>query len=270
MRTLAFAALLLLLASALPAFASSPAIRGGSNVTGTSNGSATATLTMTCTAGDIALVAADSKRNTTPANTVSVSGGGLTWARHGSSDQFPTSAGNFNDREVWWAYDAAGMSGATVTITASSTSDAIAAIGFCVSGQNSNTAPFDPNGGIPFVTHAGDCGVGFPCGTIGTDNANDLLLGILGAPSAMTCGGPCFVPPAGWTTLDAIHDPSNTYAGIAVIYKSVSATQSAATANFGSGPSFWSLAYTAITADASAPPGGGTSAGSLGLRGVGH
>lgn len=85
-----------------------------------------------------------------PPSVSAVSGGGLTWARR--SQFFNTeSGGPTQTQEVWWAYAAAQVSAASITITESSASfiNTRVAIILSVSGVTSTSAPWDANVAVP-------------------------------------------------------------------------------------------------------------------------
>lgn len=243
-------------------------IDGTAKNIGTGVSSFTVTLSTTLT-NDIIVVLGSCESAGGAVSVSSVSGGGLTWARRGTTFQYSnaTPGGHI---DVFWALAPSALSSTVITLTLSGTTDDCSAVAFGVNGANTTT-PWDTNVSIPAT--ASSAGSATPSvGGVSTTSANTMLLGFFGqgngaAPTSPTAGtGYALVDP----TNGCAPNGSGSFSSNACVqFQVVSSTQASVTVAFGSsvgGPQ-------GIIADAiqQASGGGGATCvkGSLALMGAG-
>lgn len=134
------------LAIACPAYAA-PALDGSAQGSACSATNPTATLTTAQTNDVIIAIAGDENNDmSSPAPTMTISGGGLTW--HKEWDINDTGSGNLSvyvDRTLWYAVAASTLTSQTITATLSGSTDASGLVVFGVSGADTSTI-FDQAG----------------------------------------------------------------------------------------------------------------------------
>lgn len=184
----------------------------GQNFTGFST-TTTFSDTITTTVPNCLILAFAVDNSTGGFENETVSGGGLTWTMR--SEQRYTTPGVYgNTIEVWWAI-AASAGSYTITNTATgATSGSFNTMRlFAISGADTLT-PFDMAN--PTSVQASGSSGSLPTVNISTNNANDLLLGFVTAPS----GGISTTPATGWTVVGTASTSQ------LIEQKSVTATQS--------------------------------------------
>ena len=195
---------------------------------GPSVSSIAATLT-TAQTNDIIIVTVVTNDYSAYRTVSSVSGGGLTWARRGTSVQW-TDATYKNNHEVWWAVAASPLSSVAITATLSASATYATIFAFGVSGADTTT-PWDTNGALPAsATHLTPTSL--PTVNVSTSASKTMILGFESDTDAANCSAG-----SGYT---AIHDADGSN-GFAIEYKVVSATQSALAVNVTTSVTNWAI-----------------------------
>lgn len=221
----------------------SPTIDGHNSAAATGSFAAI-TLTTTNTNDVIVFAVYNENNSATQRQVSSITGGGLTFvSRGGYIGADPARPGNKVALEFWWAFSAAALTAQSFTITMSGTFDDGVVICFGVNGAFSSSLPWDSNSNIPNTGTGGTR-------TFSTSEADDLLIAAYG--SSEPSNPDANAGPTGWSTLTSNGTGGGAlFSSMALYYKSVSATQSAATvfANGNGTPANLAGIVDAITAD---------------------
>jgi hypothetical protein len=170
---------------------------------------------------------------------LTVSGGGLTWAKRSGATN--TNTGQNSRMEVWWAYSATPLAPTSVTITLSATAARWVVMSFGVYFANT-TVPWDVNISLPADSEV-PAGNTPSCTGLSTTNAHDLLLVFDGARNP----GVSTQVPTGFTLITSGNDG---FIGAGCGYKVVTSVQSNITVTWGTSSTDPSqITVDAMTAD---------------------
>jgi len=226
--------------------------KNGSHISGTVTLSTAGT-------GRIVLVhiASELDLNSNYSTVSTVTASGLTFAKLASftsADVSHPHAGQDTQQafEVWWAYASAQLSGTVITVTMSQIPDVCEVYAFAVSGQNSNTNPFD-SGSVANASNATSTGSQVSVTGFSTSQASDMIIQMGSSDAFVTPAA----PGTGWTQLQHqfnYQDSWDNYCNLFGQYKNVSSTQSNITCSFDStSTQYWNSIVYAITASGSGP-----------------
>lgn len=154
--------------------------------------------------------------------------------------------------EVWWAFAAAQLSTEHITVHLSQNADVCEAYAFPVSGQHSNTNPFD-SGSVAQASNATSTGSQVSVSPFSTSQANDMIIQ-MGTADVFTTPA---APGTGWTQLQHQFNYQiawDNYCDLFGQYKNVSSAQSGITCAFDStSVQYWNSIVYAITAGGAGP-----------------
>lgn len=228
-----------------------------------SSGTSVASGTLTTTSTNDVIVAvcyAEGSAISAARSTSSVSATGLTFSKRASK----VDATSDNEVSSWYAIASSTFSGA-ITCHFNGTLDDGGVVVFGVSGANTTT-PWDTSASLPALSTGAST---TPSVTgVSTSNANDMILGLVGAGSGLLNGTSTMTAGSGFTSTIAKANPGGTLQQAED--KIVSATQSSVTINWGSALNSsddWSMIGDAI--QAAGGGGGPTCPQTLALMGVG-
>ncbi len=183
------------------AYATAPTLDASGIFTGSFNSTSSGSVSVSTTStNDVIIIFIQSTKRTGAAATVSsISGGGLTWANRTALTATYTAgcfAGNtcHGDFEEWWAFSSTTLTGTSVTVTLSGTTDEAAMVAFGVNGAGSSLAPFDTNVGLPATAQNLTSTPSTISVTLSTIDNSDLIFAAFGSGNqkslaAETCTG---------------------------------------------------------------------------------
>ena len=203
-----------------------PNLDGSVSSTASSTTTISASLTTTLT-NDIIVAVVYWEVSSGSAPTVSgVSGGGLTWAKHKSSNG--STSGNI---EIWWALAASALSSTSITVTATSSFDDASLSIFGVNGCNTST-PWDTNASLPATYSSATSATPSFSGISTSSTSGNFNIFSWGQVSSSNSAGTL---PSGFTQISYAHNGGGArFSDVCTAYKRTTAALSSASFSWGS------------------------------------
>jgi hypothetical protein len=216
-------------------------------------GGTTGTISVTCSAGAIVVLAITSDITSSgSAFTNSMAGdtSGLAWTHVGSAGQSDVSSTtSYSLVDVWIGKATGALTAATVTVTASTTVDDWAISYSSYTGQASS--PLDPSGTLPVEFTHNTGGIAASVGGVSTSNADDMIIMVWGSSFNSSASLGTLTPSGASSATSGGTNGGTHFAFQNVIDYSVSTTQSNITIGGSTILAGWQAVVFALTADAS-------------------